>query len=99
MTRPPPISTLFPYTTLFRSLGISATTAAIDVVKNTLIPKTNSDSFKGRPPPTTRVKTNVRPISPKNRSEEHTLNSSHQIISYAVFCLKKKKKNKNKKTK
>src|SRR5947208_14982310 len=25
------------------------------------------------------------------RSEEHTLNSSHQIISYAVFCLKKKK--------
>src|SRR5258708_8706009 len=27
------------------------------------------------------------------RSEEHRLNSSHQIISYAVFCLKKKKKN------
>src|SRR5258708_29926532 len=28
------------------------------------------------------------------RSEEHTLNSSHQIISYAVFCLKKKKRQK-----
>src|SRR5438552_12782546 len=28
----------------------------------------------------------------RQRSEEHTLNSSHQIISYAVFCLKKKKK-------
>src|SRR5207244_4828979 len=28
----------------------------------------------------------------ERRSEEHTLNSSHQIISYAVFCLKKKKK-------
>ena len=27
------------------------------------------------------------------RSEEHTLNSSHVVISYAVFCLKKKKKN------
>ena len=26
------------------------------------------------------------------RSEEHTLNSSHTVISYAVFCLKKKKK-------
>src|SRR5438132_10282827 len=31
------------------------------------------------------------------RSEEHTLNSSHTVISYAVFCLKKKKKKKKKK--
>src|SRR2546422_5913228 len=30
----------------------------------------------------------------RRRSEEHTLNSSHGYISYAVFCLKKKKKNK-----
>src|SRR6476660_10577096 len=30
--------------------------------------------------------------SPTERSEEHTSDSSHQIISYAVFCLKKKKK-------
>ena len=33
------------------------------------------------------------------RSEEHSLNSSHTVISYAVFCLKKKKKNKEKKKK
>src|SRR5258708_26721573 len=32
------------------------------------------------------------PSPTTQRSEEHTLNSSHQIISYAVFCLKKKKK-------
>src|SRR5438552_8155043 len=34
----------------------------------------------------------TRPITLPQRSEEHTSNSSHQIISYAVFCLKKKKK-------
>src|SRR5438105_12913281 len=34
-----------------------------------------------------------------DRSEEHTLNSSHEWISYAVFCLKKKKKKKNKRYK
>src|SRR5438034_6889983 len=33
------------------------------------------------------------------RSEEHTLNSSHTVISYAVFCLKKKKNKKRKKKK
>ena len=32
----------------------------------------------------------------KPRSEEHTSNSSHTVISYAVFCLKKKKKDKEK---
>src|SRR5437899_11547463 len=36
-----------------------------------------------------------RPDGRHDRSEEHTLNSSHLGISYAVFCLKKKKKKKN----
>src|SRR5438034_8277768 len=31
-----------------------------------------------------------RTIDPDSRSEEHSLNSSHTVISYAVFCLKKK---------
>src|SRR5947207_10017433 len=37
----------------------------------------------------------IKPILEKScvRSEEHTLNSSHTVISYAVFCLKKKKTN------
>src|SRR5574341_808531 len=68
MIRRPPRSTLFPYTTLFRSVwrgsGIGHRTA--------------------------RVTPRLRP----RRSEEHTSELSHQLISYAVFCLKKKKENK-----
>ena len=44
------------------------------------------------------MKDTAENIKPDKRSEEHTLNSSHITISYAVFCLKKKKQ-KNKKTK
>src|SRR5436189_4399330 len=82
MIRRPPRSTLFPYTTLFRSLvsgstGSTATTDAVLVTVPFLVGRTTK---KG------------------TRSEEHTSNSSHRCISYAVFCLKKKKKkNKNKK--
>src|SRR5688572_31907675 len=67
MIRRPPRSTLFPYTTLFRSAcGVRRATR------------------RSSPPCT--------PSAPRPRSEEHTLNSSHSQISYAVFCLKKKKK-------
>src|SRR5215510_11235157 len=65
MIRRPPRSTLFPYTTLFRSPG-----------RHRSIPRAYCrwcSNATGR------------------RSEEHTLNSSHVAISYAVFCLKKKK--------
>src|SRR5437762_10969938 len=73
MIRPPPRSTLFPYTTLFRS-----TTAASQ----------SSPSGRGSAlPPLARGET-----AHTVRSEEHRLNSSHRCISYAVFCLKKKKK-------
>src|SRR5688572_30914508 len=76
MTRRPPRSTLFPYTTLFRSV-VAKDIAGIGI--------TNQRE-------TTIVwdRVNGKPIH--NRSEEHTLNSSHSQISYAVFCLKKKKK-------
>src|SRR3546814_1749038 len=48
-------------------------------------------------PPKTDVKLNMNDNEPKNRSEEHTSElQSLMRISYAVFCLKKKKKNKNK---
>src|SRR2546422_2338495 len=69
MIRRPPRSTLFPYTTLFRS---ARQQAADDQVPVDLVKR-----FVDVP----------RLI----RSEEHTLNSSHGYISYAVFCLKKKK--------
>src|SRR3990170_2621566 len=65
MIRRPPRSTLFPYTTLFRSRVQPAVPRRLQ----------SPDGVPGR----TRDRKSTR------------LNSSHQIISYAVFCLKKKK--------
>src|SRR5256885_11543037 len=74
MIRRPPRSTLFPYTTLFRSHEPLARHAALRV-------------GPGRPEPESRGQ-------PRRRDRKSTrLNSSHLVISYAVFCLKKKKKN------
>src|SRR6266496_6317436 len=75
MIRRPPRSTLFPYTTLFRSVPSAARTA-----------------------PSSRERDTVDPLSAELRRLHVTdrkstrLNSSHVEISYAVFCLKKKKK-------
>src|SRR5258708_17623073 len=69
MIRRPPRSTLFPYTTLFRSLRITHSS------------RTASDSTSGLWP--------VKQTGRRDRKSTR-LNSSHQIISYAVFCLKKK---------
>src|SRR5438552_11573216 len=74
----PPRSTLFPYTTLFRS-GIGNQVAE----KGTLI---------GLPgPPGEHVEGQHGRASRSADRKSTRLNSSHQIISYAVFCLKKKK--------
>src|SRR5256885_11568541 len=77
MIRRPPRSTLFPYTTLFRSLGRRKLLAyARDLLDSKL-------AWSG-----------VRQTWPPHRDRKSTrLNSSHLVISYAVFCLKKKKKN------
>src|SRR5712692_11687300 len=66
MIRRPPRSTLFPYTTLFRSVPVFA-----------------RGSARESPLPTV--------PGPRDRKSTR-LNSSHSSISYAVFCLKKKKK-------
>src|SRR5256885_4028392 len=78
MIRRPPRSTLFPYTTLFRSLGLDV----------------------GPPLPGKLVERHFR-LRPIGEADHHRLleqdrkstrlNSSHLVISYAVFCLKKKK--------
>src|SRR5256885_6277518 len=70
MIRRPPRSTLFPYTTLFRSLPLPANgnVLGVQVALATFAPVGTPDRKSTR------------------------LNSSHLVISYAVFCLKKKKK-------
>src|SRR5947208_15337376 len=79
MIRRPPRSTLFPYTTLFRSNTLKNFSPAQNGAQEVCCNAHRSNSFLERDRKSTR------------------LNSSHQIISYAVFCLKKKKKKKNKK--
>src|SRR5437762_3929062 len=78
MLRPPPRSTLFPYTTLFRSRWHARSPA--------------SDTGLGF------LGASRRPGSTQKSQDRKStrLNSSHRCISYAVFCLKKKKKKKTK---
>src|SRR3712207_8065915 len=78
MIRRPPRSTLFPYTTLFRSEGLGAFRGAR--LKYSL---RRHVARLHRP--------HLAPRRHDSRSEEPRLNSSHANISYAVFCLKKKK--------
>src|SRR3712207_7538666 len=83
MIRRPPRSTLFPYTTLFRSgspeILLQMTT---NLVHNAIV---HNLPERG----TVWVTTSMRPESVDRKSTR--LNSSHANISYAVFCLKKKK--------
>src|SRR2546427_4400970 len=83
MIRRPPRSTLFPYTTLFRS------TSAMTNMEPRAIPVFERGITMSV---MTRVITDiVIPLSKTDRKSTR-LNSSHSQISYAVFCLKKKKK-------
>src|SRR5256885_3703001 len=95
MIRRPPRSTLFPYTTLFRSIGVRC---------GFMYPKsmlTESRTlflirvFAARNPTLLQALyyTLVKRDLPERRDRKSTrLNSSHLVISYAVFCLKKKNK-------
>src|SRR3712207_7013828 len=87
MIRRPPRSTLFPYTTLFRSVvdagqpaqlaGASARVKALGVAPLALLERRGD------------VRLEERDRAPADRKSTR-LNSSHANISYAVFCLKKK---------
>src|SRR5690349_22420147 len=88
MIRRPPRSTLFPYTTLFRSVlgGSEINTIADGVVGATLAGGGTTRVFGGQEYPN-------RVLADAGTDRKSTrLNSSHVEISYAVFCLKKKKK-------
>src|SRR3712207_8945786 len=89
MIRRPPRSTLFPYTTLFRSVGFwlahcMARPSMLDDAMTELLPLVADGAL--RP-----VVGGRYPLSADRKSTR--LNSSHANISYAVFCLKKKKDN------
>src|SRR5688572_31162632 len=96
----PPRSTLFPYTTLFRS-----DLAGYHIYKSNF----NSDEFVAIPGPirtsniyvdtiklnnlTEKIHYKIQAVDKRFKDRKSTrLNSSHSQISYAVFCLKKKKK-------
>src|SRR5258708_12174315 len=80
MIRRPPRSTLFPYTTLFRSF------------RDAYQKRWNDYPRQGSVVGYTAVYAVAEAVRKADRKSTR-LNSSHQIISYAVFCLKKKKKN------
>src|SRR2546430_10654962 len=89
MIRRPPRSTLFPYTTLFRSLLFFCPFAAAAGPEQTkTVVFLYPDSNDGRPG-NLLVDQGVRSTFTDRKSTR--LNSSHSQISYAVFCLKKKK--------
>src|SRR5258708_17977481 len=86
MIRRPPRSTLFPYTTLFRSANPDHGPGAW--VADAARPCSADDH-----PRSDSVSLRAADGQRRGRDRKSTrLNSSHQIISYAVFCLKKKKK-------
>src|SRR5437868_9105292 len=101
MIRHPPHFTLFPYTTLFRSLNRASSSCGFSLVSTTKVfesfwPNTIGAADECCP---RYIRSKLRTESPRssmrtsrepNRSEEHTSELSHVSISYAVFCLKKK---------
>src|SRR5258708_31492477 len=80
MIRRPPRSTLFPYTTLFRSVRVQKE------------PHSSPELLSRREWLVAQTYPFLLRQKRKSDRKSTRLNSSHQIISYAVFCLKKKKK-------
>src|SRR5690554_7027510 len=94
MIRRPPRSTLFPYTTLFRShCGIHGVEnhALLFAVGATAVFGFLGQFKRGAGPPFNVVLKYLLDVLRQDRKSTR-LNSSHVRISYAVFCLKKKKK-------
>src|SRR2546426_5588069 len=89
MIRRPPRSTLFPYTTLFRSRALHRQLLIADLHADSLL--WGRDLLERG----TRGHADIPRLIEGARDRKSTrLNSSHLVISYAVFCLKKKKKKK-----
>src|SRR5256885_13283432 len=94
MIRRPPRSTLFPYTTLFRSVSRATREAKSKVAPSSM---GTTIAPRRRQPQKAAIHSALLAPHSRTRSPVRTdrkstrLNSSHLVISYAVFCLKKKK--------
>src|SRR2546422_8500557 len=98
MIRRPPRSTLFPYTTLFRSYNVmgvakAALEASVRYLANDLGPKGIRVNAISAGPIKTLAARGISNLGDMLKADRKStrLNSSHGYISYAVFCLKKKK--------
>src|SRR2546430_13545682 len=89
MIRRPPRSTLFPYTTLFRSSDLDGSVIKVEFFSDG---SKIGEAFGGSATITwTNAQTGTHSITARAIDRKSTrLNSSHSQISYAVFCLKKK---------
>src|SRR2546430_10499102 len=89
MIRRPPRSTLFPYTTLFRSPSPQCSSSHDRRRESPRVPGSDDDAA---PRLASELAGSAPPLRRPVRDRKSTrLNSSHSQISYAVFCLKKKK--------
>src|SRR3712207_7486614 len=97
MIRRPPRSTLFPYTTLFRSgrhLFAPLRGPKLRAHLRALVGASGALLARRPPaPPRAPLRADKETMSAERDRKSTRLNSSHANISYAVFCLKKKKKN------
>src|SRR5688500_20060278 len=84
MLRRPPTSTLFPYTTLFRSLAIIAAACVVAAPSASAHHAFSAEFDVAQP---IKLEGTVKEWEDRKSTR---LNSSHLVISYAVFCLKKK---------
>src|SRR3712207_9442953 len=95
MIRRPPRSTLFPYTTLFRSHPVSVRDVPVGMRLHRIAEPRIVHDLHDLPDGGDELIPPTRPVQPVGNVEDRKstrLNSSHANISYAVFCLKKKKK-------
>src|SRR5258708_24945487 len=98
MIRRPPRSTLFPYTTLFRSQGLQSRAEGLQPLHAEENPRAGRHGCRlAGARGTVSIRRRLFPTRASQTTDRKStrLNSSHQIISYAVFCLKKKKTNTN----
>src|SRR5690242_21017751 len=92
MIPPPPRSTLFPYTTLFRSGQPDGSSHRVRLTETATRFRYSPRAAHQHPYGGAGLRPRARNMRPGIDRKSTRLNSSHMSISYAVFCLKKKKK-------